>query len=345
MDFVQKKSIKNFLSSFGIMLLGVGLLFFGSVLFTKPAQDNNITMSLPKLTPRQTLLVGGDVKSVILPVSHPLVPLAKSDKKDFFAPITAESVLVVDNRTDTELFSKNPDDVRSLASITKLMSALVILERKFDWKAEAEFTDDEAVGSHVATVGEKYSAKELWNLALIGSSNGAISALARMTGLTRTEFVARMNAKAVAWRLNSMHFTDPTGLDAGNVGDARDIGRLLKFALREDKIYRALQTPEYYARAIGASKPRRVWSTDWLLTGWIPHKFDLDQIAGKTGYIGESGYNFVVKLGDASGRSVRVVVLGASTNEARFTEARDLGVWALDNYLWPEMVGYGDLAE
>ncbi|OGH88784.1 MAG: hypothetical protein A3J93_01695 [Candidatus Magasanikbacteria bacterium RIFOXYC2_FULL_42_28] len=338
----NNSNLKDGFFSFSLAFLGIGGLFFSTVSIV----PNVVTPpELPKLTPRQTLLVGGDIKPAVLPVSHPLVPLVKPDKKDFNLPLTAEAVLVVDNRTDTELFSKNPDAVRALASITKLMSVLVILERKFDWQATAEFSDDEAVGSRVATAGEKYTATELWNLALVGSSNGAVNALARLTGLTKTEFVARMNAKAKIWRLDSLRFTDPTGLDAGNVGNSRDIARLLKFALREDKIYRALQTPEYYAQSVGAKKPTRVWSTDWLLTGWIPHKFDNDQIAGKTGYIGESGYNFAVKLGDASGRGVRVVVLGATTNETRFTEARDLGVWALANYVWPEDAGYGELAE
>jgi len=342
----KQKSIKDFFLSFSIMLCGVGLLFIGSVSFVPTSTiTSNTVATFPQSAPRQNLLVGGDVTPTVLPVSHPLVPLAKLDKKEFEQPLTAAAALVVDNHTDTELFSQNADVARPLASITKLMSMLVILERRLDWNAKTTITADEIEGSHIVEAGEVYTAEELWNLALVGSANGAVNALVRLSSYTRSEFVARMNTKAKIWRLDSMNFVEPTGLDSGNVGNTRDVARLLKFALREDKIYRTLQIPEYYARPEGAAKARRVWSTDWLLTGWVQNKFDTEQMAGKTGYITDSNYNFTVKLGDAEGRAVRVVILGATNHEARFTEARDLAVWAFANFLWPEDSGYGELVE
>jgi D-alanyl-D-alanine carboxypeptidase len=82
-------------------------------------------------------------------------------------------------------------------------------------------------------------------------------------------------------------------------------------------------------------------STDWLLTKWVPHNFPKDQVVGKTGYIKDSGYNFVAQITDTKKHTIRVVVLGASSNESRFSEARDVAEWAFANYIWPDEKNYG----
>jgi D-alanyl-D-alanine endopeptidase (penicillin-binding protein 7) len=205
--------------------------------------------------------------------------------------------------------------------------------------------DDWDKSTHHINVGEKFTLNDLWKVALVGSSNTAIEALVRISGVTKTEFVERMNAKAQAMHLNSAHFTEPTGLDSGNVANAMDTARILKEALRQDKIFSTLSLGECYIQPLDADKPRRVWSTDWLLTNWIPNDFTAENIIGKTGYINESGYNFAVRLTDKKDRIVRVVVLGANSNETRFSEARDLAEWVFKNYLWPDQEGYDKLVE
>jgi len=115
--------------------------------------------------------------------------------------------------------------------------------------------------------------------------------------------------------------------------------------LEYQKIKQTLNTPEYYIYPIGAEKKRLVWSTDWLLTDWTPNKFDKNKLFGKTGYILDSDYNFVVSLEDKVGHRLVVSVLGASTGENRFTEARNLAEMIFDNYTWPDEEGYKDLVE
>ena len=73
--------------------------------------------------------------------------------------------------------------------------------------------------------------------------------------------------------------------------------------------------------------------------------FKVENIAGKTGYIDDSGYNFTVSLTNEKKHSITVVVFGAATNEDRFSEARDLAEWSFDHYLWPGDSGYEDLVE
>jgi D-alanyl-D-alanine carboxypeptidase len=183
-------------------------------------------------------------------------------------------------------------------------------------------------------VGEKFTLEQLWNIALIGSSNTAISALVRESGTSTRGFAELMNAKARDLKLSSLSFAEPTGLSEYNVGSSLDIARLLKSALSKEKITKALSLSEYDI-VFGPQRSRKVWNTDWLLTRWIPLGTSISNVVGKTGYIGDSGYNFAARLTSVDDHSIRVVVLGTQSNEARFTEVRDLAEWVFNSYKWP----------
>ncbi len=334
------KRIFDFLSSFGIMLVGVCFLFIGSVSYPQVSQKVSF---LPKSKPR-IMMVGGDELPKVLPISHPNVPL-KKDGAVCDVNLTAAAAVLMDDKTDTVLFEKNADVVRPLASISKLMSALVLLDLNPDWKSVVEITPDVYDNnSHFVNIGEKFTMGDLWGISLIGSSNSAVNALVSGTGIKKEIFVAKMNEKAKDLRLRSLRFVEPTGIDDRNVGNARDTARLLKYALESDKIFNTLQTAEYYAQPLG-QKPRRIWSTDWLLTKWVPNKFGDLTIAGKTGYIDSSKYNFAVRISNGGKRAIRTVVFGADTMEARFSEARDLATWAFEHYSWPGDDGYNKLSQ
>lgn len=336
----MSNKVTDFLSSFGIMLAGVFLLFFSSVYF---ASGNNFNF-LKFPTSGKRVITGGDVYLENLPVSKPAVPLAK-DKVDFSGSSTAAEAIVVDTKTKTVLFSKNTGEIRPLASITKLMTAMVLMDLPVNWSSTTVITDDDVAGDHHVNVGEKFTLEDLWHVALIGSSNTSINALVRSTGMTAEQFAVLMNAKAKELRLSSARFTEPTGLSDKNMANALDTAKLLIDALKFDKIYTTVQMGEYYAQPLNSNKPRRVWTTNWLLTNWIPNNFKVENIAGKTGYIDDSGYNFVVSLSNEKKHGITVVVFGASTNESRFSEARDLAQWTFDHYLWPDEDGYANLTE
>lgn len=335
----MSQKLFDFLSSFGMMLVGVLLLFGASV--TYPGFSQRVEF-LPKSQPR-IFVSGGDEQPAVLPVSHPNVPL-KKDQAKFEAELTAVSALLMDDKTDTIIFEKNADAVRPLASITKLMAAMVVLDLNPDWKKNIEITPDIYDNNSLINQGEVFAAEDLWNVALIGSSNSAVKALVYATGISKEEFVKKMNEKAQELRLRTVFFVEPTGLDERNRGSARDVARLLKVALSNDKIFSTLQIPEYYANPKG-KKPRRIWTTDWLLTKWIPNNFGDLAIAGKTGFIDSSKYNFAVRIENGGKRAIRTVILGAETFETRFSEARDLANWAFSHYSWPGDEGYDKLAQ
>jgi D-alanyl-D-alanine endopeptidase (penicillin-binding protein 7) len=338
----MSKRTFDFLSSFGIMLVGLFAIFGGSILVQKP--NVGAARHFPIAGPRHAL-VGGDAASTILPVSRPHTPIAKNNEP-FTGDLSAATALVVDDITNAVLYDRGSNEPRPLASITKLMTALVLTDLPINWNMTTTVVAaDIDSSSHQLIAGDVLSMDELWQVALIASANSAIKALVRGSGLTTEEFVARMNAKAQSLHLPTAHFVEPTGLDARNVASAWDTSRILKTAISEPRISRALATPEFYIRQAQGGKARRIWSTDWLLTSWVPNKFNKDDIVGKTGYIPESGYNFAVRLSAEGRHSLRVVVMGASSDTARFGEARDLAEWAFGHFTWPDEAGYDNLVE
>lgn len=322
--------------------LGVVLLFGGSVYAGSSSAKPG---SLPQAQSR-TVAIGGDVTPEQLPPSKPSVPLLRNSTSTFTGTLSAESVLVVDDKTDTILYEKNSTEVRSLASISKLLTSLVLVDLPINWASTTIITAEDWDGSsHHLNVGEKFTLEDLFQVALIGSSNTAISALRRNSGLTKEEFLARLNAKAESLHLTSIHVIEPTGLSEQNVGTAIDTAALLKEALSNPRLVKILSQGEYYAQPLGKNKKRRVWSTNWLLTKWIPSDFKTVHIVGKTGFINSSLYNVAVRLEDDRSHVVRVVVLGSASNESRFTEARDIADWVFENYMWPADPGYDQLSE
>ncbi len=162
--------------------------------------------------------------------------------------------------------------------------------------------------------------------------------LADSVGWDLETFVARMNEKAQELGMGDTYFMEPTGLDAGNVSTASDLVLLLEESLKHKEIQDALLTSEYNLYSEERSKKHHMWNTNWLLLGWIPNTFD-HFAGGKTGYIPASGYNFVMQVANGEGRTLDVVVLGTTSHEARFTEARDAAMWVFDAYQWPESYG------
>jgi D-alanyl-D-alanine endopeptidase (penicillin-binding protein 7) len=338
MPGMQKKFF-DFFSSFGLMILGVILLFVGTVSFT--ATPKECRYYFPKSNPR--VVAAADAVPAVLPESKPAVPLAVNTS-NYSATMTAFSAFVMDEKTNTVLFDENADDIRPLASISKLMSAIVLMDLPMKWTATTTVLEADCDNSdHHLAPGEIYTLDDLFSAALVGSSNSAVRVLTRVSGLPAEEFVARMNAKAGNLNLKSLKYFEPTGLDSDNVGSARDTAKLLKEALRFDKIAQALNTGECYLHPLNSEKTKQVWSTNWLLTKWIPNKFDAKDICGKTGFINDSRYNFVVRIADVDGHKIIVAIFGAATNETRFSEARDLAEWIFDKYLWPDEDGYANL--
>lgn len=283
-----------------------------------------------------------------LPHERPYLPVAADAiKPDILAPekkdptrlgidTTARAAIAVDAKTGIALYEKNADEPQSIASITKLMTALVVLEKRPDWDqvVEIKATDERSGGIAYLAPGEKVTVRDLFNMSLVASANGATVSLARSTGLSDEEFVARMNALAKERGMTSATFVDPTGLDQQNSASARDVAALLRASLSRPEISDAVKRHEYRFTA-ETGRPHAVRSTDELLGSFLdkdPYRF----LGGKTGYIAEAGYCFGAGAQNKEGNGVYAVALGTPSKEQRFKEVKALLYWSFDAYEWPQ---------
>lgn len=319
------------------LILGIGI-GFGSYALPIPFSLHEMSAIFGNINKARggdaRAAIGGDI--VVTPPAPPppINPILTGSTSTIPNGLQAEAILVKDRESGMILFGKNEYESRSMASITKLMSAILLLERKIDWATTTKVAGDNIEDTHVYA-GDTYSLDDMWHAALVGSSNKSIMTLVDASGLTRQQFIMRMNGKARELGMSDTTFVDPTGLDDGNVSTASDITILLKEALAHEEIKDALISKEWNLYSAERKKQHHMWNTNWLILGWIPHEFK-EVHGGKTGYIPSAGYNFAVQLGDGNGRDIDVVILGAPNHEGRFTEAVEVAEWAYRNYSWPE---------
>lgn len=232
----------------------------------------------------------------------------------------SKSAVLIDLGSGEILTGKNENKIRPIASLTKLITAMVFLETSPDLSSVETVTseDRKAAGRTRLYVGEKLTMNDLFSLMLISSDNVAARVLARSTGLERDDFIAKMNELARGMNLKHTRFTDPTGLDSGNVSTASEFARLFKSALEFDLIAEAISRKSYTYRALNGDRQHIAYNTNRLLYG----RHDI--IGGKTGYIRDSGYCLAIGIEDSSGRRLGAVLLGAPSNNYRYRDAHRL---------------------
>ena len=313
----------------------LNLVAFQSSIPRDVMERSAVLRTLNPMLPHSLIAKGGD--STVDPPKNILLPQISTPKKIGDAPppehLTAPEILVRDQKSGAILYESHAYDRRPMASITKLMSAIIILERRPEWTVTTTVASDDVEDTHMYA-GDTYSLSDLWHAALIGSSNKAVLSLVDALGWTREQFVARMNEKARELAMTSTLFADPTGLDENNMANAIDIATLLGEALKHQDIRSAVSSAGFDLFSKERKAPHHMWNTDWLLLGWIPHRFSV--AGGKTGYIPSAGYNFAVQISKTPSSTVDVVVLGATSNESRFIDARDIANWVFANYEWPK---------
>jgi D-alanyl-D-alanine endopeptidase (penicillin-binding protein 7) len=236
--------------------------------------------------------------------------------------VRAEAAIVYNPVTQQVLWEENAQDSRSIASITKVMTAVVFLENALDLTqpVKIERSDVRAASTTYLRANEVLTPKDLLHLLLIGSDNAAARALARISPMGTQAFVARMNAKALELGLDHTHYEDPSGLLASNVSSAYDMARLISFASGDERISSIMRKSS--EQIVTNRRTVEVHSTNKLLFGG-----DIDVRGGKTGFITKSGYCLATLLQMPQGDPVAVVVLGARSSAGRFLETKHLFNW------------------
>ncbi len=234
--------------------------------------------------------------------------------------VRAEAAIIFDPVTGNSVWELNAREPRPIASITKVMTALLFLEQEPDLSRDVVISrrDVRRASTTYLRRGERVSLRDLLHLALVASDNVAARVLARASPWGTKRFISRMNALAAELGLEQTRFTDPSGLHEGNVSSAHDVSRLIAAAGRQPRIARIIRKRSHRIRT---SRQNRVIRNTNRLLDTRP-----DVVGGKTGFINEAGYCLatLIRVGD---RAVSVVVLGARSNAGRFRETRRLADW------------------
>lgn len=235
--------------------------------------------------------------------------------------LNAQSALIMNANTGKVLYQKNMDNVRPIASISKLMSAMVLLDANLNMNEPITITSAEidrlkGTGSRLS-IGTTLSRGELLHIGLMSSENRAIHALGRTYPGGMPAFVAAMNAKAASLGMGSTRFFEPTGLDPRNVSTARDLSVMVRAANTYPSI-RSLSTSNYGSVYTSAGRSQTYKNTNSLVRDGV---WDIN--LQKTGYIREAGRSMVVHA-NLDNQPVVIVVLGASTTGNRVSDAHRL---------------------
>jgi len=252
-------------------------------------------------------------------------PRFKLDDSGALVPdVRAEAAIIYNPANGQVLWESNSQDQRSIASITKVMTAVVFLENPVaDMFAPQviQTIDVRNASTTYLRAGYTVTADDLLHLMLIASDNGAARTLARISALGYDAFIHRMTEKARELGLTNTSYADPSGLDAGNVSSAYDLARLITYVSGDERIASIMRTPYYTVNA--GRHTIQVHSTNRLVM-----QGDIDVQAAKTGFIGKAGYCLATLLRlPQGGPQVAVVVLGAKSNNGRFGETRNLFNW------------------
>jgi serine-type D-Ala-D-Ala carboxypeptidase (penicillin-binding protein 5/6) len=228
--------------------------------------------------------------------------------------VEAPAAIVVDARDGYVLYRRSAEDRRPIASTTKLMTALVSLEKlPLERRLRAAPYHAAAAESQIALrAGERMSVADLLRALMLESANDAAATLARGAAGSTRRFVRLMNRKARELRLAETHYANPIGLDEpGNYSSARDLSRLARLVLRDDFLAETVQMPR--ARLLTGSRERVVDNRNDLVgrVRWIK--------GVKTGHTAKAGY-VLVGAGRRKSATLVSVVLGARSEAARDTD-------------------------
>ena len=260
--------------------------------------------------------------------------------------VEAQAFLVKDIASGAILESKNADKIIPLASLTKLMTALIAVERGADLDEIVEIGAKDRVGGDIEYFlpGDKVKFRDLLAAALIASSNTAANVIAKkVSGMLavpngRAErggenFVNLMNERARLMNFKNTGFADPTGIDPQNISTAGEAVRFASLAFARQEIREILTKSEYGITVENTGRKIVLKNTDRLLGGELD-RGDYQIIGGKTGYLDESGYNLALRVA-RGGNEIIVIILGSKSSSSRFAEAKDLALWAFENFRWP----------
>ncbi len=250
---------------------------------------------------------------------------ARAENLSKLPDIRSKAAVVLDVRTGAEIWSKNADEVRAIASTTKIFVAMAVRRKGMALDGWTEIVREDARaatgGSRTRLdLGQTFKNRDLLRAMLMASDNRAPTALGRAAGLDRAALIAEMNATARELGLKKTRFTDTSGL-RGNVSTAREMGLALRAALRDPVLAEIMGTSWATVTSKSGYAKLQYGSTNAPL---VVGKYKVT--GGKTGYTRAAGYCFVTGA-EVGGRGYVLVFLGAEGKQTRFVDFNRVAGW------------------
>lgn len=272
--------------------------------------------------------------------NQPMANTAPEQEQTYSQPLelSAHSALVLDQQTGQQLLAKNPELQTPIASITKLMTAMLVLDADQPLQERITITRDDrdtlkGTGSRLA-IGSAYTREQLLHLALIASDNRAAHALGRTYPGGMQRFVTHMNRMAQVLGMHNTHFVEPTGLSSENRSTARDLAKLADHSYQNYPEIRHISTAGHYSlgkqRVVLKKKNKKskvlYRQVAFNNTNRFTRAEDWQIGLSKTGFINEAGHCLVMQAVVAN-REVIIVLLDAQGTNSRAGDATRIKQW------------------
>ncbi len=266
----------------------------------------------------------GDDATIQASVSPNSYDLVYGDTTENGLGLNLKSAILVRYDNGQVLYARNSDVERPIASLSKLVAAMVLLDNKIDLSRTEKITKQDAYRSSRSRLGVGYelNLRDLFVASLMNSDNRAQRALARACSGSQEAFTAAMNQKVRSLGLAHTVFYEPTGLDERNVSTAQEIAKIIHFAYQYPLIAKITSASQRKVTVINRKgRSLQMANTNLLLKS--PYKV----LTGKTGFIKASDYCVAALVQNSTGQKMTAVVLGAPGDKLRFREIRKMIDW------------------
>ncbi|MCX6798097.1 MAG: serine hydrolase [Candidatus Falkowbacteria bacterium] len=243
--------------------------------------------------------------------------------------ITAKSAIIIRESDGSIIWGKNQNQVSSLASLSKIVALKVFLDTKPDLKKIVTYKKQDEQKNYEYCLpgesarlklkeGETLSINDLMNAALVGSANNAVETLVRVSGLSRADFIKKMNAWVKKIGAVNTTFVEPTGLSPSNMSSPQDYAIITKEAFKNSVLQKISVTWTYKFTTRNTKKVHTLTNTDRLLD---LKKYKI--IGSKTGYLEEAGYCLMTRVATPRGNII-IVNFGSDSSSASFRDNEQL---------------------
>ncbi len=330
---------------FGLLGVGAAILLGGNTVFAGLSLFSGPDERFPERVAGVSVGIDRPVIEEQRSIASEFRPIRLADATGFAVP-TAHAAILLDAATEIPLYEKDADAHRSIASITKLFTAMIVVEETENL-GELVTIDEETVyaeGTKVGCprsgycigerlhIGEKIAVQELLKAALMNSANDSAIALSKHVSGSQEKFAEKMNARAKELGLTNSHFCTPSGLELDGheeecYSSARDIAKIAAAALKYDILWKIMLLEKTNIVSADGKYVHEIFNTNELL-GQYP-----TLVGTKTGFTPRAGYSLLAVAGDPVERKHRLIAV-VLDDAYRWRSIQDMFSWGFNAFEW-----------